>query len=128
MKLTPHVSFLGKQNHVERLIPMAHVLLMPSEMESFGLVALEAMACGVAPVATNVGGVPELIINGESGFMEPVGDIAAQAGRAVELLTNDALHQRISAAGRRRALDVFCTERIIPQYEQYYGDVMARQS
>ena len=125
LKLTPHVSFLGKQNHVERLIPLAHVLLMPSEMESFGLVALEAMSCGVAPVATYVGGVPELIVNGENGFMEPVGDIAAQANRAVELLTDDALHQRITAAGRRRALDVFCTERIIPQYERYYEQVLA---
>ena len=127
LKLTPHVSFLGKQNHVERLIPLAHVLLMPSEMESFGLVALEAMACGVAPVATHVGGVPELITDGENGFMEPVGDIAAQSARTVELLTDDALHQRITAAGRQRALDVFCSERIIPQYEQYYRDVMARQ-
>jgi N-acetyl-alpha-D-glucosaminyl L-malate synthase BshA len=128
LKLTPHVSFLGKQNHVERLIPLAHVLLMPSEMESFGLVALEAMSCGVAPVATNVGGVPELIINGENGFMEPVGDITAQAARVVELLTDDSLHQRITAAGRRTALDVFCTNRIIPQYERYYHDVMARQA
>ena len=126
LKLTPHVSFLGKQNHVERLIPLAHVLLMPSEMESFGLVALEAMACGVAPVATYVGGVPELIINGENGFMEPVGDIAAQAARATELLTDDALHQRITAAGRQRALNVFCSERIIPQYERYYNQVLAR--
>ena len=125
LKLTPHVSFLGKQNHVERLIPLAHVLVMPSEMESFGLVALEAMSCGVAPVATNVGGVPELIINGENGFMEPVGDIAAQSARVVELLTDDALHQRITAAGRQRALDVFCSERIIPQYERYYEQVVA---
>ena len=125
VKLTPHVSFLGKQNHVERVIPLAHVLLMPSEMESFGLVALEAMACGVATVATNVGGVPELITNGENGFMEPVGDIAAQAARAVELLTDDALHQRISTAGRARAMDEFSTERIIPQYERYYEQVLA---
>lgn len=125
LNLSRHVSFLGKQNHMERVIPLAHVLLMPSEMESFGLVALEAMACGVATVATNVGGVPELIINGENGFMEPVGDIAAQGARAVALLTDDALHQRITAAGRQRALDVFCSERIIPQYERYYEQVLA---
>ena len=80
LKVDRHVSFLGKQNHVERLIPLAHVLLMPSELESFGLVALEAMACGVVPVATRVGGVPELITDGEDGFLEAVGDIAAQAG------------------------------------------------
>ena len=126
LHLAPHVSFLGKQNHVERLMPLAHVLLMPSEMESFGLVALEAMACGVATVTTNVGGVPELIIHGENGFMEPVGDIAAQAARAVALLTDDALHQRITAAGRARAMQQFSTERIIPQYEQYYKEVLTR--
>lgn len=127
LKLTQHVTFLGKQNHVERLIPLAHVLLMPSEMESFGLVALEAMACGVAPVATRVGGVPELITHGESGFMEPVGDIAAQAARVIKLLTDDGLHQRVTAAGRRRAMDEFSTEKIIPQYERYYEDVLARR-
>ena len=126
LQLTPHVSFLGKQNHVERLIPLAHVLLMPSEMESFGLVALEAMACGVATVTTNVGGVPELITQGETGFMEAVGDIAAQAARAVALLTDDKLHQRITAAGRARAMEKFSTDRIIPQYEEYYRDVLSR--
>src|SRR5579862_4052748 len=67
-----HVSFLGKQNHVERLIPLAHALLMPSELETFGLAALEGMACGVPPVATDAGGVPELITHGVDGFMEPV--------------------------------------------------------
>jgi L-malate glycosyltransferase len=126
LNVAQHVSFLGKQNHVERLIPLAHVLLMPSEMESFGLVALEAMACGVAPVATRVGGVPELITHGETGFMEAPGDISAQATRAAELLTDDALHRRITKTGRERAEEKFGTDRIIPQYEQYYRDVLAR--
>jgi glycosyltransferase involved in cell wall biosynthesis len=111
---------------VERLIPLAHVLLMPSEMESFGLVALEAMACGVAPVATRVGGVPELITHGETGFMEAPGDVLAQAVRVVELLRDVELHTRITQAGRRRAEEKFGTDRIIPQYEQYYRDVLAR--
>jgi len=126
LRVTPHVSFLGKQNHVERLIPLAHVLLMPSELESFGLVALEAMACGVAPVATRVGGVPELITHGETGFMEQVGDVRAQAMRVVELLSDNALHTKITEAGRRRAREHFGTDRIIPQYEQYYRDVLDR--
>jgi len=126
LHLSQHVSFLGKQNHVERLIPLAHVLLMPSEMESFGLVALEAMACGVATVTTNVGGIPELVTHGVNGFMEPVGDIAAQAARAIELLTDDALHARIAAAGRARAREQFSTDRIIPLYERYYEDVLGR--
>ena len=127
LNVTSHVSFLGKQNHVERLIPLAHILLMPSEMESFGLVALEAMACGVAPVATCVGGVPELITHGETGFMEEPGDVVAQAARATELLTDEALHARITQAGRQRAQEKFGTDRIIPQYEQYYRDVLARK-
>uniref|UniRef100_Q01Q76 Glycosyl transferase, group 1 n=1 Tax=Solibacter usitatus (strain Ellin6076) TaxID=234267 RepID=Q01Q76_SOLUE len=118
------VIFLGKQNHVERLIPLAHVLLMPSEMESFGLAALEAMACGVVPVATRVGGVPELITHGEDGFLEEVGDIEAQAARVVSLLTDDDLHYRMAKAGRWNASERFCTDRIIPQYEKHYADVL----
>ena len=120
-----HVSFLGKQDHVERLIRLAHVLLMPSEMEAFGLAALEAMACGVPPVATKVGGVPELITHGVDGFIEPVADVEAQASRVIELLTGPALYERMAAAARRTALDRFCTERIIPLYERYYEDVCA---
>ena len=127
LKLTEHVSFLGKQNQVERLIPLAHVLLMPSEMESFGLVALEAMACGVAPVATRVGGVPELITDNENGFMENVGDIHRQAARVVALLSDASLHQRITAAGRNAAMGCFSTETVIPQYERFYEEVVARQ-
>ena len=118
------VLFLGKQNHVERLIPLAHVLLMPSDLESFGLVALEAMACGVVPVATRVGGVPELITEGEDGFLEAVGDIPAQAARVVALLTDDNLHYRMAKAGRWNAGERFCTDRIIPQYERYYQEVI----
>jgi N-acetyl-alpha-D-glucosaminyl L-malate synthase BshA len=116
LKMEHHVLFLGKQNHVERLIPI--------ELESFGLVALEAMACGVVPVATRVGGVPELITDGEDGFLEAVGDIAAQAARVVTLLTDDALHYRMGRTGRWNASERFCTEKIIPQYERYYEDVL----
>jgi N-acetyl-alpha-D-glucosaminyl L-malate synthase BshA len=119
-----HVVFVGKQNHVERLIRLAHVLLMPSEMESFGLAALEAMSCGVPAVGTRVGGVPELITDGEDGFLEAVGDVGAQAEKALRLLTDEALHGRMAAAARRTALTRFCTERIIPQYETYYEDVL----
>ncbi|HLK50328.1 MAG TPA: N-acetyl-alpha-D-glucosaminyl L-malate synthase BshA [Bryobacteraceae bacterium] len=124
LKVDRHVSFLGKQSHVERLIPLAHVLLMPSELESFGLVALEAMACGVVPVATRVGGVPELITDGEDGFLEVPGDIAAQAARVTELLTDDALQYRMAKSGRWNAAERYCPDKIIPSYEQYYKDVV----
>ena len=126
LKVDRHISFLGKQSHVERLIPLAHVLLMPSELESFGLVALEAMACGVVPVATRVGGVPELITDGEDGFLEAVGDISAQSARVVRLLTDDDLHYRMRKAGRWNASERFCSDKIIPQYEKYYEDVLHR--
>jgi len=121
------VEFLGKQNGVERLIRLAHVLLMPSEMESFGLAALEAMACGVPAVGTRVGGVPELITDGEDGYLERVGDIAGQSARVVQLLTDDALHARIAAAARSTASTRFCTDKIIPQYLEYYEAILNRE-
>ena len=119
-----HAVFLGKQDHVERLIRLAHVILMPSEMESFGLAALEAMACGVAPVATRVGGVPELVTDGVDGFLEDVGDIPRLAGRVVQLVSDSALHAKMAAAARHTASSRFCTDKIIPQYEAYYKQVL----
>jgi L-malate glycosyltransferase len=121
-----HVTFLGKQDHVERLIPQAHVLLLPSELEAFGLAALEAMACGVVPVATDAGGVPELIRHGVDGFVEPVGDIATHSARVLELLSDEALHARMAAAARESAVTRFAASRIIPQYESYYDRVIER--
>ncbi len=119
-----HVKFLGKQNHVERLIPLAHALLLPSEMESFGLAALEAMACGVPPVATRVGGLPELVTDGIDGYLEDAGDIPAQARRAMDLLSDETLHARMAQAARTTAVTRFCTDLIIPQYERYYKEVV----
>jgi N-acetyl-alpha-D-glucosaminyl L-malate synthase BshA len=125
--LQEHVLFLGKQSHVERLFPTNHVLLMPSELEAFGLAALEGMACGVPPVATDCGGVGELITNGVDGFLEPVGDIDAQARRVVELLTNEALYEQMSKAARHTAESRFCTSLVIPQYERHYERILAGQ-
>lgn len=126
LALERHVTFLGKQARVHRLLPLAHVLLLPSQLESFGLVALEAMACGVPPVATNVGGLPELVTHGVDGFLEAVGDVEAQAARVVELLSDEALYTRVSAAARLTAETRFSTTRIIPQYEQFYQEVCER--
>jgi L-malate glycosyltransferase len=117
------VTFLGKQDHIERLIPTADVLLLPSEMEAFGLAALEGMACGLPPVATLTGGVSELITHGVDGYLAPVGDIAAQAGYVTELLTDDALYKRMSEAARHTAETRYCTDLLIPRYEQYYEEV-----
>ena len=117
------VHFLGKQDHVERLIPKCHVLLMPSELEAFGLAALEAMACGVPPVATNAGGVPELITSGVDGYAEEVGNIVAQSQRVIDLLSDDDLHRRVSAAARATAVSRFSADLLIPTYENYYVEV-----
>jgi N-acetyl-alpha-D-glucosaminyl L-malate synthase BshA len=126
LNLVPYVTFLGKQNHVERIIPRADVLLLPSELESFGLAALEAMACGVPPVATHVGGVAELITHGKDGFLEAVGDVEAQAARVSELLSDGPLQQRMRDAARLTALTRFCSGMVIPEYIRYYEEVCSR--
>ena len=123
LKVDEHVRFLGKQDHMERLIPRMHALHLPSETEAFGLAALEAMACGVPPVATLTGGVPDLITHSVDGFMEPVGDTDAQGERLTEILADDAVHHRLSAAARKTASTRFCTDLLIPRYEEYYKRV-----
>ncbi len=120
------VEFLGKQDHVERLIRLAHVVLMPSEMESFGLAALEGMACGVPAVSTRVGGVPELITHGHDGFLGHPGDIEQLGRFATQLVTDEALHAGMAKNARETAVTRFSTDRIIPRYEEYYAEVLSR--
>jgi len=114
------VRFLGKRNDIPALLPEAHVLLMPSDMESFGLAALEGMASGVVPVATRVGGVPELINNGVTGFTREAGDVEGQAECVIRLLSDSALCGRMAQAARRDAVERFSTDLIIPRYEGVY--------
>lgn len=114
------VTFLGKQDHMERLIPRMHALHLPSDTEAFGLAALEAMACGVPPVATRAGGVPDLITDGVDGFLEPVGDIERQARRLSQLLGDSRLHTLMAAAARETAQTRFSSALIIPRYEDCY--------
>jgi N-acetyl-alpha-D-glucosaminyl L-malate synthase BshA len=120
------IHFLGKQDNVNELLPMADVMLMPSEMESFGLAALEAMACSVPSIATRVGGVPELIDDGVNGLLFPLGDVEAMAEAAIELLRDGDRLRAMAAAARKNASDRFCSSRIIPLYEEYYERVLAR--
>jgi len=123
-KISRDVIFLGKQDRVQEKLGIADLFLLPSDLESFGLAALEAMACGVVPVATQTGGVGELITPGVDGFLEPVGDVAAQAARVIALLTDDSLLDRMALAARRTAEERFDTSRIIPQYERYYEELL----
>jgi len=120
------VSFLGKQESVNELLPVADLMIMPSELESFGLAALEAMACKVPTIATSVGGVPELIEDGVTGRLFPVGDTDSMANAAIDLLANPEKLEAMAKAGRASAQARYCASRIIPVYEKYYEEVLAR--
>ena len=119
-----HTVFLGKQDNVECVLGISDLLLMPSEMESFGLAALEAMACEVPPIASRVGGVPELVTHGVDGFLADVGDLETMATDAIRLLQDPQLYQRVSQAARQTALTRFCSTLIIPRYEALYRRVL----
>ena len=120
------VLFLGKQDNVNELLPLADLMIMPSEMESFGLAALEAMACGVPAIATRVGGVSELIDDGITGHLFEVADIEGMSAAAIELLRNPEALSTMAQAARKTAQDRFCASRIIPLYEDYYARVITR--
>lgn len=120
------VHFLGKQDRVQDLLPLADLMLMPSELESFGLAALEAMACKVPSIATRVGGVPELIEDGVTGRLFPPGDVDAMADAATELLSDPARLDRMRDACRAEAQERYCASKIIPLYEKYYEEILAR--
>ena len=125
------IHFMGKQDNVNELLPLADLMLMPSEMESFGLAALEAMACRVPAIATRVGGVSELIRDEpgsatENGLLFDVGDVEAMAAAAIGLFRDGDRLQRMADHARRTAQDQFCTSRVIPVYEQYYERVLER--
>jgi N-acetyl-alpha-D-glucosaminyl L-malate synthase BshA len=119
------VHFLGKQEHVNELLALADLLLMPSELESFGLAALEAMACKVPSIATNVGGVPELIDNGVTGLLFPVGDVDGMAAGALSLLNDPSRLQAMRDAARREAQKRFCATLVVPRYVRFYEQVLA---
>ena len=118
------VHFLGKQERVNEILPLADILLMPSELESFGLAALEAMACKVPSVATRVGGVPELIDDGETGLLYNVGDVEGMATGVLSLLNDPARLSAMREAGRRTAQKRFCASLVVPQYVRYYEKVL----
>jgi N-acetyl-alpha-D-glucosaminyl L-malate synthase BshA len=122
------VLFLGKQNGVNEKLAVADVMLLPSELESFGLAALEGMACEVVPISTNAGGVPELIDDGVTGYMVDVGDVDAMARRTIEVLSDDAKLHDMGKRARAEAQKRFCSTRIIPHYEQFYRNVLERMS
>jgi len=126
LKIQDRVHFLGKQEKVNELLPLADLLLMPSELESFGLAALEAMACKVPSIATRVGGVPELIDDGITGLLYAVGDVNAMAAGALSLLKDRDRLQAMRDAGRKTAQTRFCSTLVVPQYLRYYDEVLGK--
>jgi N-acetyl-alpha-D-glucosaminyl L-malate synthase BshA len=119
------VRFLGRQDNIEEFTAIADIYLLPSEIESFGLSALEAMACGVPVIGSDAGGLPEVVSHGETGYVLPVGDIEGMAGRALELLRDKALHTRMARAARQRVEQHFEAESIVTEYERVYERVLA---
>ena len=121
------VRFIGKQEPIEEILSIADLFLMPSASETFGLAALEAMACGVPVVSTDIGGLPELNVDGETGFLRPLGDLDGLTEASRRILTDPALHARMAAAARDRAVTEFGLDRIVPRYEAYYEGVIEAQ-
>lgn len=124
--LRDKVEFLGKVDRVNEKLAFADLMLVPSEMESFGLAALEAMACEVSTVGTSVGGVPEVIEHGRTGFLAPVGDVETMAGYAIDILSDEKRLREMGKLARWEAQSRFCTTRIIPEYEEFYKRVLER--
>jgi N-acetyl-alpha-D-glucosaminyl L-malate synthase BshA len=125
MNLQQHVRFLGKQLELVPILSSADLMLMPSQSESFGLSALEAMACDVPVISSSVGGLPELQVHGETGYIAEIGDIDRMAKYAIELLTNDVKRRQFGRAGRARAVENFDIGKVVSIYEQYYTECLA---
>ena len=124
--LTSKVRFLGKQERIHSLLPCADVLLLPSDLESFGLAALEAMACGVPIVCSRVGGLPELVQEGVEGFLVEPKDVGSMADRVLRILRNPELQASLGKAGRDRASQHFCSTKIVPLYVALYTKVLEK--
>lgn len=123
-KMENEVIFLGRSRDVDPYIASGDLFLLPSSLESFGLAALEAMAYGLPVVATEAGGIPELVLHGETGFLAPVGDVEKMAEYAIDLLTDEEKYRAFSVASKARAAGEFTSQRIVPQYENYYQKIL----
>ena len=122
LNLCDKIIFLGKQDPVEEILSVCDLFLMPSETESFGLAALEAMACEVPVISSNAGGIPELNIDGVTGYLCEVGDTETMAKHAIDLLSNEALLLQFKQQAKQRALE-FDINKIVPKYESLYTEV-----
>ncbi|HWF38650.1 MAG TPA: N-acetyl-alpha-D-glucosaminyl L-malate synthase BshA [Candidatus Acidoferrales bacterium] len=123
-RLSKDVFFLGKQDRVQDMLGLGDVFLLPSDLESFGLAALEAMACEMPVVASDVGGLPEVVTNGVDGYLIPARDVAAGAKCVLDILTRPDRGRFMGALARKNARSKYCANDVIPQYEAYYERVL----
>ncbi|HEV8119122.1 MAG TPA: glycosyltransferase, partial [Thermoanaerobaculia bacterium] len=117
--------FLGNVPSIETILPIGKIFLLPSDAESFGLAALEAMACGLPVVGTSVGGLPEVVEDGKNGYLRPVGDVEGMAQAALSLLRDPEKHAAFSREARRRAVEEFPEETAVARYRKLYEDTLA---
>ncbi|MBI4471457.1 MAG: N-acetyl-alpha-D-glucosaminyl L-malate synthase BshA [Acidobacteria bacterium] len=118
--ISEDVLFLGKQNDMNQLLSIADILLLPSELESFGLVALEAMACEVPVIATKVGGIPEVVRDGVDGFLYDVSDVTAMSDGCLSILNDPKKRVEMGQQARSRARSEFCASKVVLKYEELY--------
>jgi len=123
--LCDEIRFLGKQDAVEELLAVSDLFIIPSGSESFGLAALEAMACEVPVISSNVGGLPEINIHGKTGFLSDLGNVEEMAANAIKLLSNDELLQEFRKNALAQA-ERFDLDNVLPQYESYYEEVIQK--
>lgn len=123
LKICDQVRFLGKQENVEEILSIADLFLIPSGSETFGLAALEAMSCSVPVISSNIGGLPEVNVHGETGYLCDLDDVDCMAKYAVEILGNEELYDELSQNARKRA-EKFEMDKIVTVYEDYYKEVM----
>lgn len=126
--LKDRVFFLGNVPNLEEIVGASDVFLLPSEHESFGMAALEAMASEVPVIATRAGGLPEVVVDGETGYLLPVGDVDAMAERAIAILTDKTLQRRLGRAGRALAEEQFNVNRVVPMYREFYERFLVLRS
>ncbi|MDE0581917.1 N-acetyl-alpha-D-glucosaminyl L-malate synthase BshA [Planococcus sp. A6] len=126
LHIEQEVLFLGKRDNLSELYSMSDVKLLMSEKEAFGLVLLEAMACGVPAIGTQIGGIPEIIEPGENGFLVELGDIDAAADAAIRILTDDMLHEKLSVTALETATKRFSSEKILAEYETLYARLLKK--
>ena len=126
--LADSVDFVGEQMDLVPWLSAANLLLLPSAQESFGLAALEAMACGVPVIASRVGGLPEILEDGVTGFLRDKDDVDGMAAQGVAVLSNASLAARVGNAAAASVQRLYCTETVVPQYEAYYNEVLSSPS